>query len=141
MTAPITPDRVTPPPDAPPRRRLVRSRRDSVLGGVCGGLARYLGVDPLLLRVAAAALALSGGVGVVAYIVAWVVIPEAGHDEPEVAPRRADRHTTAVVAGSALVGLGALLLLRTYAPWFGEDAFWPLVVVAVGAVVVVSGRR
>ena len=35
----------------PGRRRLVRSRRDSVLGGVCGGLARYLGLDPLWLRV------------------------------------------------------------------------------------------
>jgi phage shock protein C len=105
------------------------------------GLARHLGVDPLLLRVAASALALSGGVGVIAYIVAWVIIPEADDDEPEVAPRRADHHTNALVAGAALVGLGALLLLRTYAPWFGEEAFRPLVVVAVGAVVIVSGRR
>ncbi|MHA6781917.1 PspC domain-containing protein [Pseudonocardia saturnea] len=119
----------------------MRSRRDGVLGGCAGASPGLLGVDPLLLRVAAAALALSGGVGVVAYIVAWVIIPEAGHDEPEVAPRRADRHTSALVAGAALVGLSALLLLRTYAPWFGEEAFWPLVVGAVGAVVIVSGRR
>lgn len=112
-----------------------------MLGGVCGGLARHLGVDPLLLRVAAAALALSGGVGVIAYIAAWVIIPEADADEPEVAPRRADRHTSALVVGAALVGLGALLLLRTFAPWFGEEAFWPLVVIAVGAVVIVSARR
>lgn len=143
MTAPSPPDHAIPTPDVPVRgrRRLVHSGRDSVLGGVCGGLARYLGVDPRLLRIAAAALALSGGVGVIAYILAWVIIPEADDDEPAVAPRRADRHTSALVAGAALIGLGALLLLRTYAPRFGEEAFWPLVVVAVGAVVIVSGRR
>ena len=56
-------------------RRLLRSRRDRMIGGVCGGLGRYLNVDPVLLRIAAVALALAGGVGVLAYLVAWVLIP------------------------------------------------------------------
>jgi len=44
-------------------RRVRRSRNDRVFGGVCGGLGRNFGVDPVLLRIAAVALALSGGLG------------------------------------------------------------------------------
>jgi phage shock protein C len=134
-----------PTPTAPhhPRTRpaLRRSRRDRMLGGVCGGIARYLDVDPVLLRVAALALALSGGLGVLAYIVAWVVIPEADEDEPERSAPPAGRHTVAIAVGAALIGLGALLLLRQWIPWFGAEMFWPLVVVAVGVFMLISARR
>jgi phage shock protein C len=50
-----------------PVRVLRRSRTDRFIGGVCGGLGRYLGVDPLLMRIAAIALALSRGAGALAY--------------------------------------------------------------------------
>lgn len=128
-------------PPEPPRRRLVRSRRDRMIGGVCGGVARYLDVDPVLLRIAAVALALSGGAGVLAYIVAWIVIPEADEDEPERAGPVAGRHAVAVAVGAALVGVGVLLLLRQWLPGFGAELFWPLVVVAVGAIVLISAKR
>jgi phage shock protein PspC (stress-responsive transcriptional regulator) len=63
-------------------RRLVRSRRDQVIGGVCGGIGRHLGVEPVLLRIAAVLLALmSGGTAVLAYVLAWVLIPQAGPGE------------------------------------------------------------
>jgi phage shock protein C len=130
-----------PAPPAGPRR-LRRSTRDRVVGGVCGGAARYLDVDPVLLRVAAVALALSGGLGVLAYLVAWIVIPEAGEDEPERAAPPAGGNAVAVAVGAALVGLGALLLLlRQWLPGLGTHLFWPLVVVAVGILVLVSARR
>jgi phage shock protein C len=122
-------------------RRLHRSRRDRVLGGVCGGIARYLDIDPVLLRVAAVALALSGGLGVLAYIVAWVLIPEADDNEPERTAPPAERHSIAIAMGAALIGLAVLLLARQWMPWFGPQAFWPIVVVAVGIVVLVSARR
>lgn len=57
--------------------RLYRSRTDRVLGGVLGGLGAYLGVDPLVLRIATVLLTIMGaGVLVVAYIVMWVLVPE-----------------------------------------------------------------
>ncbi|MDD7939634.1 PspC domain-containing protein [Actinomycetospora lutea] len=124
-----------------PTPRVRRSRRDRVLGGVCGGLGEYLGVDPVLVRVVAVALTLSAGVGVLAYVVAWIVIPEAGEDEPPATIPRADRHTVAVVAGAALVALGVLLFLRALVPWFDGVVFWPLVVIAIGVFVVLSARR
>jgi phage shock protein C len=120
---------------------LVRSRRDRIVGGVCGGLGRYLGVDPVLVRIVVVALVLSVGVGVLAYVIAWIVIPEAGEDEPPIAPAPADRHRVAVVAGGALVALGVLLLVRALVPWFDGVVFWPLVVIGVGVLVVVSSRR
>jgi phage shock protein PspC (stress-responsive transcriptional regulator) len=55
-----------------------RSATDSKLTGLCGGLARYWGIDPTLVRVGAAMLALSGGIGVVLYLAGWLLIPQDG---------------------------------------------------------------
>lgn len=56
-------------------RGLRRSRDDKVLAGVCGGLGRSLGVDPLLLRVVVAVMVLFGGTGIVLYAIAWLLLP------------------------------------------------------------------
>ena len=122
-------------------RRVRRSRQDRVIGGVCGGLGRYLQVDPVLLRIAAVALALSGGLGVLAYIIAWIAIPEETGTEPVPVQGHDNRHGFALVVGAALVALGGLLLVQQMVPWFGAAFFWPLVVVAVGVLVLISGRR
>jgi phage shock protein C len=66
--------------------RLTRSTSDRWLTGVCGGIATYTGIDPTIVRVAVAVLALCGGGGVAAYVLAWLLIPSA--DEAE---SRADR--------------------------------------------------
>ncbi|MBV9843724.1 MAG: PspC domain-containing protein [Kutzneria sp.] len=59
-------------------RRLRRSRDDRMLGGVCGGVAELVGVDPALVRVAMVLLTVfSLGSGVVLYGACWVVVPEA----------------------------------------------------------------
>lgn len=121
-------------------RRVRRSRRERMIGGVCGGIAAAVGVDPLLLRIAAVALVLSGGFGVLAYILAWLLIPEAeaGEDEPHAPP--ADRHSVAIAAGACLIGLGGLLL-RAWLPAIGTQMFWPMLLVASGVLVLVSARR
>ena len=60
-------------------RTLTRSTTDRKLSGVSGGLASYLGVDPLLIRIAFVATALTTGVGLVAYIAMWALVPSEGH--------------------------------------------------------------
>ncbi|MGA2822624.1 MAG: PspC domain-containing protein [Bacteroidales bacterium] len=57
-------------------KRLFRSRKDRILGGVCGGLGNYLNVDPVLVRVVWAILFFAAGAGFLAYILAWIIIPE-----------------------------------------------------------------
>jgi len=57
------------------KRKLTLSREDKKIGGVCGGFARYLGVDATLVRLAWVMLALLGGWGLIGYIIAWLIIP------------------------------------------------------------------
>ncbi len=71
--------------------QLRRSGDDKMLAGVAGGLARYLNADVTLVRVIIAALALFTGAAVALYIVAWLLIPADGNDQPAAAACIADR--------------------------------------------------
>jgi phage shock protein C len=58
-------------------KQLRRSRTDRMLGGVCGGFARYLGIDPVAMRVIYVLAAfLSGGALILGYLLFWVIMPE-----------------------------------------------------------------
>lgn len=56
-------------------KRLYRSGKDKLIGGVCGGIAEYLKVDPVLIRLIWAAAVFMYGTGVLLYIIAWIIIP------------------------------------------------------------------
>ncbi len=56
-------------------KRLYRSGKEKILGGVCGGIAEYLNVDPVLIRLLWVGLVLVGGTGVLLYLIAWIIIP------------------------------------------------------------------
>lgn len=80
MTDPVpaTPDSPAQEPTRPSGRRLTRSSEDKMIAGVCAGIARYAGVDPVLVRVLFVAGALLGaGSLAVIYLIAWVLMPEA----------------------------------------------------------------
>ncbi|MGE0454040.1 MAG: PspC domain-containing protein [Vicinamibacteria bacterium] len=62
-------------------KRLVRDKQRGVIGGVAAGFGRYLDVDPVLVRVAFVLLAFANGLGILAYLVSWVLIPRAPEDE------------------------------------------------------------
>ncbi len=57
------------------QRRLYRNPNDKVLGGVCSGLANYFDIDPVIVRLIMVVLFLGAGIGLLAYIIAWMVIP------------------------------------------------------------------
>ena len=66
-----------PPAQSAPQKRLVRSRDDRMLGGVCGGVAAYLGIDSTLVRILVVVGTVVGfGSLVLAYIIGWILIPE-----------------------------------------------------------------
>ncbi len=115
---------------ARPSWNLRRDPDDRIVAGVCAGLARQAGVDPIVVRVAAVAFALAGGVGVVLYLAAWSLSAPAG-PEPRTPTRITNRRTLAV----ALVALGLLLLLRDLGLWFGDAIVVPVVLAAVGSAV------
>jgi phage shock protein PspC (stress-responsive transcriptional regulator) len=95
-------------------RSLRRSRDRRVVAGVCGGVARTLGVDPLLLRVVLAALVLFGGAGIALYAAGWLLLPE-DDGTPSLAQRAVGRgsptSTRTVVVGVvlAVVAFGGVL--------------------------------
>lgn len=62
-------------PPVRPRKKLMRSRSDEKIAGVCGGLAEYLDVDSTLVRILWLAAALIVGWGFIAYLIAWIVMP------------------------------------------------------------------
>ena len=70
--------------DQPEARPLRRSADDKMLGGVAGGIARYLDADATLVRVLIAALTLVTGAGAALYLAAWLLIPADG-DDPSIA--------------------------------------------------------
>ncbi|MCL2682752.1 MAG: PspC domain-containing protein [Bacteroidales bacterium] len=57
-------------------KTLRRSTENRIIGGVCGGIAEYFDLDPVLIRLAFVLLAFLGGSGILIYIIAWIVIPE-----------------------------------------------------------------
>jgi phage shock protein C len=137
---PGDPGQPSPGSPAQPPRAVRRSRGDRVIAGVCGGLGRYLGIDPVLLRVAFIILALANGLGLIAYVVAWVAIPEEGADQPAAPPPEPRRETGRMVLGGSLVVLGLVLLLDRLAPDL-DELFWPVAVVAVGVAIILMGLR
>ncbi|KAF0195360.1 MAG: phage shock protein PspC [Bacillota bacterium] len=57
-------------------KRLYRSKKQRMLGGVAGGIAEYLNTDPTVIRLLIVAFAFMGGAGIPAYIIAWLIMPE-----------------------------------------------------------------
>ena len=57
-------------------KRLVRVKKGRMLAGVCGGVAKYLDIDPVIIRILWVAFTLVYGVGLLVYIIAWILIPE-----------------------------------------------------------------
>ena len=144
-------------------RRLTRSR-DAMIGGVAAGLANWLNTDPALVRIVWALLVpLTGGAALVAYIVAWIVVPEEprgtaaaapapnADDAPvgalgdgattTVEPRRGDDNRAALYIGGGLVLIGLWFLVREYVPAIRWDLVWPLLLVGAGVLILVTASR
>ena len=57
-------------------KRLYRSKKDRMICGVCGGIANYFNIDPTLVRLAFVSIAMGAGSGILAYIIAAIIIPD-----------------------------------------------------------------
>lgn len=130
---------VPPPPPSPGPRVLRRSRNDRIAAGVSGGLGEYFDVDPVLFRVLFATAAFFGGAGLLAYVLAWVAIPEQGTRHApidrfvgEIRRRRVPLWIVMVVGALALWGIA----FSWWVPW---HAFPVLLLVLV--LIAIFARR
>lgn len=133
-------------------KRLYRSTRDRVFGGVCGGLSEYAQVEKGLLRFLTAIAILVTGVfpGLVAYVICVLVIPteeavfkdqmyrEGGEVPP---PKSANPENTKMVIGVALILIGAIALAKLLFDWIDWKYAIPAVLVVIGALMVFKNWR
>ncbi|HEU4568184.1 MAG TPA: PspC domain-containing protein [Marmoricola sp.] len=117
--------------------RMRRSRTDRYLGGVAGGLARHLDIDPTVVRVLFVVTSFFGGAGLLAYLALWLLVPEEGSDHARVQLRGDTRRTVIFVVGAIAV----LVLLGN--AWGGNWGFWHFswVLVAIGLVALLLASR
>ena len=99
-----------PPPPTSEPRRLRRSRDDRVIAGVCGGVGRYLDVDPVVVRIVAVVLVAFGGAGALLYLAAWLLMPD------EVTGTAAVNDAIGERRNRGLVILGAVILVIAVGP-------------------------
>lgn len=132
-------------------KKLYRSRTDKMLGGVCGGVAAYFDIDPVLVRLLWVLALIMGGTGGLAYIIAWIIIPEepagvavAGtgpYPASSPVPERThgEKSNGAQVAGIILVVLGGLFLVHQIFPFWDWGRFWPVILIAAGVAMMMRG--
>jgi signal transduction histidine kinase/phage shock protein PspC (stress-responsive transcriptional regulator) len=126
---------VTPSAASPQREPLRRTSSGRIVAGVCSGLGRHFGIDPLVVRIAFVALATAGGMGVVLYGLAWLIVPVEGNESapPVRHGHGRTRGTVEVAVGMGLVVLSLLLAARALGLLFSDVIVWPTALVAVGA--------
>lgn len=141
------------------RDRLYRSRRVKVLGGVAGGLAQYFNIDPIIVRILFVVFTLTHGMGLLLYIILWVVVPEEPfelaypihNDEPKT-ESQPDSSTGSnfdgallegkksgsgrIIAGTILIGLGLIFFADRFIPSFDFRDIVPIAFVLVGGLLI-----
>jgi len=118
-------------------RRLYRSSTNKIIGGVCGGLGEYFEVDPVFIRILTVLLFLASGFGLLAYIIAWIIIPkeELSINVEEKTPQAKEINYSPwhkYLPGIILIAIGLILLIREHWFWFDWGDFWPAVIIVLG---------
>ncbi len=148
-------------------KKLYRSITDKMIGGVCGGLADYFTVDPVIVRLLFVLAVIFGGSGIIAYIILWIVIPQKPYIITPINPEqpkdnsestgeekksenvefdsniRNNKQTNnrSIFAGSFLILLGGLFLLDNFVPHFHFGDFWPLILIGLGLAIIMNAKN
>jgi phage shock protein C len=111
-----------------------------MVAGVCGGLAEYFDVDPTLMRLVFVPLALLHGIGIIAYIILWIIAPKKGKGEgtremeSEIGERRGAGELP-LWLGTLFILLGLVFLTHNLGLlWWQWGKFWPVVLILIGVV-------
>ncbi len=121
-------------------KKIYRSRTNSMIAGVCGGVGEYLNVDPTILRVVAVLLIFADGIGLLAYLIGWVVIPRRPEMEAEVVTSERSE-LGRLLPGLALILIGLIFLLNNLIPWFDFSYLWPVILIVLGVALLLKARK
>ncbi|MGM0419842.1 MAG: PspC domain-containing protein [Bacillota bacterium] len=137
------------------RKRLYRSRRDRLLAGVCGGIAEYFEIDPILVRLLFVLLFFTAEAGVIAYVIAWIIIPEKPVEREEgdaVSTEDEDERffseggapvnkANQRLLGIILIILGGYFIVSQWIPAFSWRPVWAVTFIVIGLVLLVKGVK
>ncbi len=137
--------------------RLYRSQKNSVIAGVCGGLADYFNVEPVLIRGLFIVAILVGGGGLLVYIVLWIITPveqliftkpeenatDANNEtmQNDIKPdkmeeQKKQRNDGNLWGGLILIALGGMFLIDRFVPNVDFGDLWPLILVVIGVILI-----
>ena len=149
-------------------KKLYRSVTDKMLGGVCGGLAEYFAIDPVIVRLIFVLAVIFGGSGILAYIILWIIIPQKPYiitpfntnppsgDSPSTNEEKKSETSNpdmnygninktqsnrSIYAGAFLILLGGIFLLDNFVPHFHFGDFWPLILIGLGFAIILNARN
>ncbi len=126
--------------------KLYRSRADRYLGGVCGGIGQYFNFDSNLVRIIFVILTFFGGLGLILYIAALIIVPENPNEESKQQPAQGMNNT--ILWGSILVIIGSILLLKEigifqyfYLHDLSISTIWAVFLIAIGGAILYAQYR
>jgi len=124
-------------------KKLHRSGIDRMVAGVCGGVADYFAIDPMIVRVLWFVASFLGGLGVTAYVISLILIPENPEHIGVPDSEKKRRPNPGLVIGIGIVCFGLLMLFKGPLPfrwnyawpfvWFGWEFMWSIVLIGLGA--------
>ena len=123
-----------------------------VIGGVCSGLAEYFGLDTALVRIAFVIAFMFASFGFWLYIILWAILPVSGQQtidngQPsesvsESEPvSKSESKVKSIFAGSFVILVGLLFLVNNFIPINWVWKLWPLILVAIGVVMIITSRK
>lgn len=132
-------------------KRIYRSRKESMIAGVCGGLGEYFDLDPIIFRIIFVLLIFAGGAGIIAYIIAWIIIPEVPETqalgkEAKVSPtpgataEESKPEKAKLLGGLILITVGTIFLLSNLFDWFSLGRFWPAALIVIGIIIILKAK-
>lgn len=139
------------------KKRIYRPTEGKIIGGVCAGLGDYFDIDPTWIRILFVLTIFAQGVGLLTYLVAWIVIPRQVTPSPSapvivgdpvpaspLAPTPASpvpQRGPSFLPGVILIALGLIFLFNRLFFWFDFRYIWPLVLVGIGVVLIFHSVR
>ena len=149
------------------KTKLARSQTDRMISGVCGGVAAYLGIETVWVRLFFVLMGMANGFGLLVYLILWIIVPEAGQESAttgqtvesgieEVAGKAQElaqsvgeafrggpNRQAGIIVGAGLIVLGAIFLLDTLHifDWLSFGRLWPLLLIVGGLALLVSRLR
>lgn len=122
-------------------KKLTRSNDGKVIAGVCSGLGKFIGVDPVIVRIIFGLFTIMGGAGIIIYIILALVLPDDEGLKVIETGVDVDGDKSRLILGLGLFAVAAVLLAGKFFPWFDWKIIGAVAFIGLGAYLLIKGRN